>query len=464
MAAHSADCGIPKSAAIKLDPAVLWLRTADGATGYCCDRSGPLQPLKIDSEQLVAIERLAGGTTMAVLRRDTKLDQGALEHLLAKLDSWGGGALKWQDGDNVRALKDHRRNIELLRLRDIHAAMSAKAGDNEHFHERELGNAHAQFDLIETTISHAFRLAHPALGDRSYGEAFCDWLVEGDRIRSGCRLIEIGCGLGYFANAILDRLATRWPDIYGSLTYTLFDLSPELQAAQKEQCARHHDRLRFLQGNIENYQFGDERFDLVISNEVIADLSVANVSISNLENQSPETEAERLAVDFQLNCVPVKLGGKSVAILNVGAIRMLQNIAGCMAKGGQAVITEYGTFGQSPKAVHFSNHKEFTVDFGHLGQVADALGLCSELDTMGNAIGFDPRVETIRWEALRTLSDCLLPDLGLASVQTLAFWPKALKQALGSTYDRIGNIEFLSLDHPDSFSPFRFELMSLVKP
>ena len=452
---------IPENVALRLGPGVLWLRAGDRTTGYYCNWSGPSPPMTFSPEETGALECLATGATRAEIRAHTNIGASQLECLLAKLHAWGSGALGWQHADEAQAVHDHNRTIELDRLRDIGLAMTAREDENARFHQFELVDPQLQFDQIETTISHAFRTPHPALDDRSYGEAFCDWLVESGRIQPGCRLIEIGCGLGYFANAILDRLAAGWPDIYDTLTYTLFDLSSELQSAQKSNCARHRDKVRFELGNIENHRFEDGRFDLVLSNEVIADLSVATVSIDNVENLTPKTEAERIAVEYQIECVPVALGGRSVAILNVGAIRMLRNIARCMAASGHAVITEYGTFGASPKAVQFSNHKEFTVHFGQLRHVARKLGFHPYLDTMGNAVGFGRGCETVRLEALRTLSECLLPDLGRDPLPMLAFWPDALEQALGGIYDDISNLRFLPLSHPESFSPFRFELMAL---
>ncbi|MBQ0770544.1 MAG: hypothetical protein KBT59_01775, partial [Sphingomonadales bacterium] len=173
--------------------------------------------------------------------------------------------------------------------------------------------------------------------------------------------------------------------------------------------------------------------------------------------------AEIIAQDYQLDCVPIAQGNQRLAVINFGAIKMLQNVDKCLNENGYAVVTEYGSLDQSPKAVRFSNHDEYTVHFGQLEQVAQQLGIYHNRGTMGDVIGFNSNCETIRMESLRTLCDCLLPYLGRQSLPVLAYTPVSLKDALGELMDRIGNLQFLRLDDPASFSPFRFELLSLSR-
>lgn len=444
-----------------MKPTLLWLRTKAGAAGSFFDGSETAEIRSFSEAETAILECLTKGPTKQEICALAGITNTCADDFLVSLQNWGSGALEWQSGEIGTAMDDHRRAIEAMRLRDIWAAMTTHEDENEQFHQVGLDQAEQQFDDIETTISHAFREAHVALNQRSYGEAFCDWLIETGRIGTSCRVIEIGCGLGYFANAILDRLAARRPDIYSSISYTLFDLSPELQSAQRTTCANHSGKLDFILGNIEKHEFGDNRFDLILSNEVIADLSVAAVSMDSIETGSTKTEAETLASHYALECVPIVQGNKRMALLNAGAIKMLENLNHCMGEHGHAVITEYGTSGLSPKAVQFSNHKEFTVHFGHLEKVAKQLGFSASLDTMGNVIGFDDQGETIRMESFRTLCHFVLPYLERAPIPMLAYTPQTLRHALGDTVDAIGNLQFLPLDHPASFSPFRFELLAL---
>lgn len=454
---------IPDDALFILNPAVIWLRDEDGSLGFyqTASHSAPVRRFtKLETEIL---QYISTGATRTEIQDRLDVAPSDLAEFLKSLNMWGEGALRWQNSETSRALADHARLIETARLRDIATAMAATADGNDVFHRTQLTDSQRQFDQIETTISHIFREPHAALDNRSYGQTFCDWLVASGQLKSPCKIVEIGCGLGYFANAILDRLQEEHPQIYDGLSYTLFDLSPELQMAQKSNCSRHAGKTHFISGNIESYDFRDQRFDLALSNEVIADLSVATISLDNSESGSPQSEAEILAQDFQLQSVPIAQGGERMAVINFGAIKMLQNLDKCLNDSGHVVVTEYGSQGQSPKAVRFSNHDEYTIDFGQLERVAQQLGFHHNRRTMGDAIGFDPDCKTIRLETLRTLCDCLLPHLGCEPLRVLAYTPASLKDVLGDLTDGIGNLQFLRLDDPASFTPFRFELLSLSR-
>lgn len=454
---------IPDDATIFLKPSVVWVRAEQTALGGLSDGSQPVGVRTFTAWETRILERLAKGATRAELCAPDRAPTERLDDFLDSLQRWGPGALDWCASELVEAQADHRRTVEATRLRDIWAAMTTEVDVNDHFHRSGLNEPERQFDEVETTISHAFREPHAALGGRSYGEAFCDWLVANGRIKSGCRVIEIGCGLGFFANALLDTLARKYPGIYDGTTYTLFDLSPELQSAQRARCARHAGKLNFILGNIETHQFVGEPFDLVVSNEVIADLGVATISLESVENGPLRNEGEALAAEYQLECIPILQGSQRKAVLNVGAIKMLQNLSHCMGEGSAAVITEYGSSGLSPKAVQFENHKEFTVHFGHLVQVAERLGFKTSLTSMGAAIGFDEKCETIRMESFRTLSGGILPALGREPIPMLAYTAQSLRDAVGDLMDDLGNLQFLSLAHPASFSPFRFEQLLLSR-
>ena len=64
--------------------------------------------------------------------------------------------------------------------------------DNVLYHSHDIADAMKQFDDIETTLSHIFRKPHKALGNRAYGEAFADKLVEMDLLPPGACILEIG--------------------------------------------------------------------------------------------------------------------------------------------------------------------------------------------------------------------------------------------------------------------------------
>ena len=80
--------------------------------------------------------------------------------------------------------------------------MPSKASLVEYY-KHDVGDADAQFDHLETTLSHLLRVPHPALRGRTYGQALIDVLIERGAIPEGrVRVLEIGAGLGPLAGKI----------------------------------------------------------------------------------------------------------------------------------------------------------------------------------------------------------------------------------------------------------------------
>ena len=202
---------------------------------------------------------------------------------------------------------------------------------------------------------------------------------------------------------------------------------------------------------------------MIICNEVIADLDVGVLDMENVADKSPTSPAEEAAIRYELHCTPLELGTRKVTIINLGAIQMLEKVSQILRKDGNAVIVEYGSIDQSPSAVTFMNHLEFTVRFDHLCQVSQRLHLNPDLSILGDTLGFNPLCKTIDMMCFRTLSNSLLPYIGERPIPTFAYSPDALRDVLGNVMDRIGNIIFWELRQPQSFSPFQFKLLSLTK-
>lgn len=451
----------PQTMMLRYGSGLLWVQTESGALAF--DRH-VAEPFECDEQEAAILEVFTQPKPAAELATKMGIDLAGMMKFATQLSEWSPLSLSWQSADQTIARADHERELEALRLRDTAAAMSADENENADFHNQRLDQAERQFDEIETTISHVFREPHPALEGKTYGETFCDWLAKTGRLKPGVQIVEIGCGLGYFAKAILDRLSRAYPDIYRTISYTMIDLSTELQKAQQRNCAEHLDRIAIVHGNIEKHDFGGRQFDLLLSNEVVADLSVAVVTLENIEAGKPQTAAERLVLEYGLKCVPVSVGSARKAVVNIGAIRLVENSAKALARGGHAVISEYGTQGQSPKAVHLGNHTEFTVDFAHLQQVAERQGAQTVRANMGDLFAFDSACETLELECLTTLNTRIMPYLTRDPIPVLAYTPSMLERALGDLRERISNLSFQPLDHPNAFSPFRFEVLALSNP
>ena len=251
---------------------------------------------------------------------------------------------------------------------------------NRAHHRTDRLAARRRFDEVECTISHLLRFPHPALGGRRYGEALLAGLgARGFRPgRSG--VIEIGGGAGHVAEA-------AWRGDAGPFTgsrWTAIDLSPALIRAQRRR-ALEPDQPRGPHGSWAGVRA--DAIELPIRSRSVDGLLLANEVIADL---------------------PVEGG------INVGAIRLVGEVARILAPGGVAVLTEFGgDFEPGPVrllgALGQGEHVEWSIDFRQLRAAAEAEGLASEEIPLHALLGADLSVRcasyTDLWR-LRRLATC----------------------------------------------------------
>lgn len=432
---------------------VLWFEPSDGTTGWVAKRDLDFQEYicEVDSLDRQLLARCDGCTPAEAIGAELETESTNLEARFDRLRPF----LRWIEPDPDDEARRSRMFAAALNLRNAHLAATADSGANTEFHAGGIADAQHQFDEVETTVSHLFRKPQPALGGRTYGQAFADWLLDADFLSRSCRILEVGCGVGWFAANLLGRILEREPDIYQSLHYTMFDLSPTLQQSQREHCSTHAERVKFQLGSIESHDFASEKFDLILSNEVIADLNVGTVR--------PGSEAEELATRYDLDTAAVYQGDDAAGVINVGAIWMLENAYNALAPSGRLVVTEYGDLDSAPRAVGFQDHFEYTIHFGHLRQVAEKLGLSPELVNLGEILKFDGEFRMLDLLCLDTLNHVLLPALGRTPIEKKPYDDKQLQSALGDTGGQIHNLKFAPLRKSTDLSPFRFHVLTGAK-
>ncbi|NWF61661.1 MAG: class I SAM-dependent methyltransferase [Fischerella sp.] len=81
-------------------------------------------------------------------------------------------------------------------------------------------------------------------------------LLEYVDLPSHSYVLDLGCGTG----RLLDRLATHFPDLYG----TGLDLSPQMLRVARQK-NRHHPRLIYIEGKAESLPFANGQFDAVFN-------------------------------------------------------------------------------------------------------------------------------------------------------------------------------------------------------
>jgi guanosine-3',5'-bis(diphosphate) 3'-pyrophosphohydrolase len=278
------------------------------------------------------------------------------------------------------------------------------------YHKLTIASADEQFERIETTLSHAFRVPHPALENRPYGGALARVLVDRDALvddgtRTTMVLVEVGGGVGHFARAFLDGLALRAPRIYNRLRYVIADLSPALRASQREKTAPHKERVRIVGADAQALPFADASVDFLIANEMIADLPVVPVRREELQGDHGGPGAELVRrYGLPIDDAP------GLFHVNFGAIAFVEELARVLKPGASAFVTEFGSYTTYPEQSTHLDHPEFSIHFGHLRAAAAKLGLEATLEELPTFIKLDGRVKAL--QTTQSFFDVLRAFLG----------------------------------------------------
>lgn len=309
--------------------------------------------------------------------------------------------------------------------------------DLRQYHRVEIDDALEQFESKETTLSHALRERHPALADRSYGQAFAHSLLARDLIpvqgppegQKRFAALELGGGVGFFGAAFLDTLALRAPRLFNRLRYTIVDLSPELSRSQRERLARHANLARFVSGEAERLPIADASLDLLVSNEVIADLRVVPTRRQDVEYPESEDAGGEGAQLLRRYGISVS-DAPGLFFANVGAIRFVEEIARVLRPGGAAILTEYGEIDRYPAESSHLDHPEFSIHFGHLDAAARACGLVAEVESVPRFLDLQGEVEVLQTTQTFFLTlRAFLATRGVA-LEKQAYTPQAFAELL----------------------------------
>jgi len=82
--------------------------------------------------------------------------------------------------------------------------------------------------------------------------------------RPGDEILDLCCGTGFFS---------FWFEQQGA-SVTALDFAPYMIALAKEEAARHNSNVNFLEADIFTYDFGRERFDLILCIDSVSDFPV----------------------------------------------------------------------------------------------------------------------------------------------------------------------------------------------
>lgn len=354
-------------------------------------------------------------------------------------------------------------------LRPGDAPVPEPAATVRDYHKLEITSAEEQFDLRETTVSHALRVPHPALHGRPYGGQLAQVLLEREALpaqdgRDRLLFAEVGGGTGFVARAFLDALALRAPRLYNRLRYLLIDLSPALQRAQRERTAVHgREKLRYLRGDAQALPLRDRSVDFLVSNEMIADLEVAKVTREDLERDEgggPGVDAIR-RYDLRCDDAPGEF------YVNVGAIRLVEECARVLRPGGTAFITEYGSHTRYPELSTHLDHAEFSIHYGHLKRAAEALGFEASLEVLPSFLAMQTRVPVLQTtQAFFETFRAFMAGFGV-KLEKIAYTREMLADLAGEAVDvdRLDGLKFAPIGQRLlGLKPPEFKVLLLRKP
>lgn len=267
--------------------------------------------------------------------------------------------------------------------------------DTEAYYQR-IGDADQQFEHTETTLSHLFRVPHPALAGRTYGAALVDGLAAAKRLPTrAIRVLEIGGGLGYVARAVCEALAARGL----AVTYTIQELSPRLADAQRARTAGLP--VTVVVGDVLAADHPADGYDLILSNEMVGDLpavQLSRVDVGLTTDGGGEVDDAKVAALGRTGELVQTLGirledATEPFYLLTGAFELVIRIARWLAPEGTAVVTEFGERAMWPKLSSHLDHPELSTHFGHLQQAAIASGLEAKIDFVMDLIDLDRSLE-----------------------------------------------------------------------
>lgn len=254
------------------------------------------------------------------------------------------------------------------------------------FHLHDIEDANWEFDQIEPTLNHSFRFPHDALSGADYGSRFCLSTLKPDVVPllnhlSRLKVLEVGGGTGSFAASFLKQAATLI-----EVDYHILDLAPTLMKNQKEVLAELLPESRHFQQDATKFELPGELFDLIISNEVIADFPVAPVE----RNPSGGWQGAG-ACDLEKYDLSVHNGPDSF-VVNAGAFRFIERAWKHLTPGGTLIVSEYGAVQRYPAPSFNLNHDEYTIHFGHLAECAAKVGFQCRLLTLKEFLDFNDEV------------------------------------------------------------------------
>jgi SAM-dependent methyltransferase len=256
------------------------------------------------------------------------------------------------------------------------------------FHLHGIEEAGWEFDFIEPTVNHSFRFPHEALGGFDYGSRFCLSTLKPEVVPAldhadQLEVLEVGGGTGSFARSFIKQAMSS---IEARINYHILDLSPALMENQRKLLSELLPASSHFHQDATEFDLPGRTFDLIVSNEVIADFPVAPVERGNDQSWQGDGAYYLEKYDLSDNDAPDSF------MVNAGVFRFIERAWEHLKPGGTLIVSEYGAEHRYPAASFNLNHDEYTVHFGHVAACAAKIGFECRLLTLKEFLGLDDEV------------------------------------------------------------------------
>ena len=322
------------------------------------------------------------------------------------------------------------------------------------FHLKGIEDASWEFDQIEPTVNHSFRFPHEALGGLDYGSRFCVSSLKSEVLpllaqRRELNVLEVGGGTGSFARSFIQQaMKLKESGEIIELKYHILDLSPTLIANQRRVLSSLLPESQHFQQDATEFDLPAHKFDLIVSNEVIADFPVASVQRNPAGDRGDGEEWFGEGAHYLQKYDLSVIGAPDSFLINAGAFHFLERAWKHLRSGGTLIVSEYGAEKRYPARSFHLNHDEFTIHFGHLSSCATKIGFDCKLISLSDFLELDDNVPVLsgREEHILCLNH-VLTDYGI-SLPFAVISKSDFEQQCQSVVQQIGLTGY-------SFSPLR---------
>lgn len=269
------------------------------------------------------------------------------------------------------------------------------------FHLEGIEDASWEFDLIEPTVNHAFRFAGEALGGLDYGSRFAVSTLRPEVVpllaqKQQIDVLEVGGGTGTFARSFIQQSRKLKDEgkSQAEVNYHILDLSPELMQNQRKVLSQLMPEAHHFHQDATKFSLPGKAFDLIVSNEVIADFPMATVNRAASDDAAAagwEGPGSRYLTKYGLET----RDAPDSFLLNAGTFEFIERCFEHLVPGGTLLVSEYGAPHRYPAQAFQLSHEEFSIHFGHVATCAMRVGFECRLLTLKDFLGLDDSVPTL---------------------------------------------------------------------